>query len=121
MKLFEQDKNCLKVRYQGEYLWLMPWGRNALRVVARHMTPPELPDWALLPQEKTDVVIEIGEEEASIAVGKIRAVVQRIPDPPDRVTITYYNDKGEVVPVGENGLELSTVVMSAPRRRSSGT
>ena len=97
MKLFERDGNCLRVRYQGEYLWLMPWGKNALRVVARHMTPPELPDWALLEQEEVCADISIGVEEATITVGKIKAVVQRIPDPPDRVTITYYNDKGEVL------------------------
>ena len=32
MDIFREENGVLKVRYQGENLWLMPWGRNALRV-----------------------------------------------------------------------------------------
>ena len=94
MALFREDQGALKCRFLGENLWLLPWGKNALRVVSRPMSEPELPAWALLEPEKTVSDIEISEREASIAVGKIKAVVRRM-DWPDRLEITYYNQKGE--------------------------
>ena len=94
MALFREDQGALKCRFLGENLWLLPWGKNALRVVSRPMSEPELPAWALLDPEKTESDIEISEREASIAVGKIKAVVRRM-DWPDRLEITYYNQKGE--------------------------
>ena len=97
MKIFECVGHTLTARYQGEYLWVMPWGKNALRTVARYMAPPKLTDWALLEAETVEPTIEIGEEEASITVGKIKAVLKHIPDPPDRVTVTYYNEQGKVL------------------------
>ena len=89
MALFREDQGALKCRFLGENLWLLPWGKNALRVVSRPMSEPELPAWALLDPEKTESDIEISEREASIAVGKIKAVVRRM-DWPDRLEITYY-------------------------------
>ena len=94
MALFREDQGALKCRFLGENLWLLPWGKNALRVVSRPMSEPELPAWALLEPEKTESDIEISEREASIAVGKIKAVVRRM-DWPDRLEITCYNQKGE--------------------------
>ena len=96
MALFRNDNGTLKCRFQGENLWLLPWGQNALRVVSRPMCEPELPAWALLEPKNGPVSIEIQESEASIAVGGIRAVVRRMYWP-DRLEITYYNAKGEVL------------------------
>ena len=96
MALFRNDNGALKCRLHGENLWLLPWGQNALRVVSRPMCEPELPAWALLEPKNGPVSIEIQESEASIAVGGIRAVVRRMYWP-DRLEITYYNARGEVL------------------------
>lgn len=96
MEIFREENGVLKVRYQGENLWLMPWGRNALRVCGRWMEPPALRDWALLPQERTAAQVEIGAEEASITVGDIRAVVRHAQDP-ERITLAFYNGRGELL------------------------
>ena len=102
MALFRNDNGALKCRFQGENLWLLPWGQNALRVVSRPMCEPELPAWALLEPKNGPVSIEIQESEASIAVGGIRAVVRRMYWP-DRLEITYYNARGEVLLVERPG------------------
>lgn len=96
MALFLNDNGVLKCRFLGENLWLLPWGESALRVVSRPMSPPELPAWALLEPKNGPVSIEIAEREASITVGGLRAVVRRM-DWPDRLEITYYNARGEVL------------------------
>ena len=96
MDIFREENGVLKVRYQGENLWLMPWGRNALRVCGRWMAQPGLRDWALLPQEGAQAQICIGQEEASIAVGDIRAVVRHAQEP-DRITLAFYNGRGELL------------------------
>ena len=96
MALFLNDNGVLKCRLHGENLWLLPWGENALRVVSRPMSAPELPAWALLEPEKTESVIKIEGNLASITVGKLTATVER-QEWPDRLQITYYNQKGEVL------------------------
>ena len=96
MALFVNDHGVLKCRFLGENLWLLPWGRDALRVVSRPMSEPELPAWALLEPQNADSLIEITERCATISVGRLRAVVRRM-DWPDRLEITYYNQRGEVL------------------------
>ncbi len=119
MALFREDQGALKCRFLGENLWLLPWGKNALRVVSRPMSEPELPAWALLDPEKTESDIEISEREASIAVGKIKAVVRRM-DWPDRLEITYYNQKGRRIACRaprHRRTEHSAPLLQAHRRR----
>lgn len=96
MALFVNDHGVLKCRFLGENLWLIPWGRDALRVVSRPMSEPELPAWALLEPQHAEPLIEITERCATIAVGRLSAVVRRM-DWPDRLEITYYNQRGEVL------------------------
>ena len=40
MALFFNDNGVLKCRLHGENLWLLPWRKNALRVVSRPMSDP---------------------------------------------------------------------------------
>ena len=96
MALFFNDNGVLKCRLHGENLWLLPWGKNALRVVSRPMSDPELPAWALLEPAETASEIRIEDNLATIKVGKLTATVER-QDWPDRLQITYYNQKGEVL------------------------
>ena len=97
MKIFTQDNYILKCRYQSENLFLIPWGKNALRVVSRKILDPEMPLWALLPAktpEDTEITVE--EDAASITVGKLTAKVTHA-SRPDRLSISYYNQKGELL------------------------
>ena len=97
MMIFTQDKNILKCRYQSENLFLIPWGKNALRIVSRKIQEPELPLWALLPVDMpADVCISTGDDAASITVGKLTAKVTH-ESRPDRLSISYFNQKGEVI------------------------
>ncbi len=96
MALFTNDNGTLKCKFLGEHLWLLPWGENALRVLARPMQEPILTDWALLEPKATQSVVTIRENEATITVGKLTAVVRRY-DWPARLEINYLNDKGEVL------------------------
>ena len=97
MKIFTQDNNILKCRYQSENLFLVPWGKNALRVVSRKIQDPELPLWALLKADAAEeACIELGEDYAAITVGKLTAKVTH-ESAPDRLSIAYYNQKGEKI------------------------
>ena len=96
MAMFTMDRGALKCRYKSETLWLLPWGESGLRVLARHMGEPVLHDYALLPQPETESRVEIAADRASIAVGDLRAEVRFCADRPDRLTVSYYNQRGEL-------------------------
>ena len=89
--MFWKENNKLIFRYDAEELWIEPWGENALRIRAtkNNIMPPE--DWALMEMEKNDAQIEIGEEDASIINGKIKAFISRLGK------ITIYNEKGDLL------------------------
>ena len=97
MAMFTMDRGALKCRYKSETLWLLPWGESGLRVLARHMGEPVLHDYALLPQPETESRVEIAADRASIAVGDLRAEVRFCADRPDRQTVSYYNQRGELL------------------------
>ena len=61
-------------RYDDELLWIEPWGKDSLRVRATKMARMPDEDWALLPPEECRAQIRVGQEEASIQNGRIRAV-----------------------------------------------
>ncbi|KAK2768717.1 hypothetical protein FQN54_000573 [Arachnomyces sp. PD_36] len=88
--LYSKD-NRLIFRYDAEELWIEPWGANALRVRATKQSsmPPE--DWALLKPAAAKQEIVIGEKEASISNGKIKAVVSALGK------LIVYNSKGDIL------------------------
>ena len=88
---FERNGNALCYRYGAERLRIEPWGENALRVRARKQAEPDPQDWALLPQDGCDPVIEVREDGGSIINGKIRAELNLIGK------LTFYNQRGEVL------------------------
>ena len=88
---FERNGNALCYRYGAERLRIEPWGKNALRVRAWKQAEPDPQDWALLPQDGCDPVIEVREDGGSIVNGKIRAELNLIGK------LTFYNQKGEVL------------------------
>lgn len=88
---FERNGNALCYRYGAERLRIEPWGKNALRVRAWKQAEPDPQDWALLPQDGCDSVIEVREDGGSIVNGNIRAELNLIGK------LTFYNQKGEVL------------------------
>ena len=88
---FERNGNALCYRYGAERLRIEPWGKNALRVRAWKQAEPDPQDWALLPQDGCDPVIEVREDGGSIVNGRIRAELNLIGK------LTFYNQKGEVL------------------------
>ena len=113
MAMFTMDRGALKCRYKSETLWLLPWGESGLRVLARHMGEPALHDYALLPQPETESRVEIAADRASIAVGDLRAEVRFCADRPDRLTVSYYNQRGELLLAERGGTDALKI---RPRR-----
>ena len=113
MAMFTMDRGALKCRYKSETLWLLPWGESGLRVLARHMGEPVLHDYALLPQPETESRVEIAADRASIAVGDLRAEVRFCADRPDRLTVPYYNQRGELLLAERGGTDALKI---RPRR-----
>lgn len=88
---FERCGSALCYRYGAERLRIEPWGKNALRVRAWKQAEPDPQDWALLPQDGCDPVIEVREDGGSIVNGNIRAELNLIGK------LTFYNQRGEVL------------------------
>lgn len=72
---FSQQGNRLVYQFDGETLWVEPWGKDSLRVRATKMCEMPLEDWALIPQENNDAIITIDAEEGTgqIQNGKLTA------------------------------------------------
>lgn len=96
MDIFQKDGDRLIWRNNGETLCVEPWGADSLRV--RSVMMGSLLDWdfALLPQEPCRPKIEIGEWEASIQNGRIKAVLT-IDDWTKNCRISYYNRDGRLL------------------------
>lgn len=78
MSIFNEDHGRLKYHYDAEEVWLEPWGKNSLRIRATKNPEFNKENWALqIKVRKTVPVIEIGENEASIINGKIKAVITK--------------------------------------------
>jgi alpha-D-xyloside xylohydrolase len=80
MGLFSREGNTLIYQENQERIWLQPWGENGLRIranlVGRRL---DLPQALLEPpgDSPQGVLIEIGDAEASIRNGLIRATISR--------------------------------------------
>ena len=73
--MFQSTGRRLIWRRDAQTLWIEPWGENSLRVRATaEAAMPEM-DWALLPAPEAEVEIAIGDGQASIVCGKLRAAV----------------------------------------------
>lgn len=90
---FMQQGDCLIRQIYGEKLCIQPWGKNSLRVRSIKGDKFIEQDWALdsVPSDNGECAITIGEKEATIQNGKIRAVIRF-----DGL-ITFYNQNGRVL------------------------
>ena len=73
---FVIDGSALLCRHQGETLCIEPWGKDSLRVRAAMQSKFSGNDWALTePVESAQAEITVGERQAAITNGQIKAVV----------------------------------------------
>jgi len=77
---FAQDGDTLVWQENQQKLWLRPWGKNGLRTQANLAGEKLHLPQALLephPDNSSDVLIDIGESQASIRHGLIQAIISR--------------------------------------------
>ena len=73
--VFRIEGKRLIRRYDAEQLWVEPWGANSLRVRATELDAMQEKEWALLPQEASNVQISLVGQTASIHNGNIYAEI----------------------------------------------
>ncbi len=89
--VFRIEGKRLIRRYDAEQLWVEPWGANSLRVRATELAVMQEEDWALLPQETSNVQISVVGQTASIQNGNIRAEISA------GGRLTFFNRAGKVL------------------------
>ena len=89
--VFGREENRLVREYDGETLWVEPWGENSLRVRATKMPAMQTEDWALLPPRGGTAEISMNGTNATIRNGKISAEIE-----PDG-RIFFRNAKGDLL------------------------
>ena len=89
--VFRIEGKRLIRRYDAEELWVEPWGANSLRVRATELAVMQKEDWALLPQEASNVQISVVGQTASIQNGNIRAEISA------GGRLTFLNRAGKVL------------------------
>ncbi|WP_455620318.1 glycoside hydrolase family 31 protein [Eisenbergiella sp.] len=103
MERMLQEGNRLVCRWDGETLIVEPWGENGLRVISAMLREPEDTDYALLPQERVEAVITVGEERSEIRNGKIIGVLEKGKN--SGAVLSFYNSEGKLLlaEAGEGG------------------
>ncbi len=96
LKLFTREDNRLIWRANGETLAIMPWGENSLRVRSAMMRDVEDTRYSLLDPALCQAEIALGEKEASIRNGNIKAVIRHI-DWGMKSQISFYNQRGDLL------------------------
>lgn len=83
----------LVFQYDGEQLWIEPWGPDALRVRATKNARMPEEDWALMPASKEEESCQITLKDGwgEIRNGRIRAEVSKFGK------LVFYNQKNEVL------------------------
>ncbi len=86
---FIQNNNRLVCSYDGEELWLEPWGLDGIRVrgTKLHEMPQE--NWALDEEKAIAGEIEVKNDQAFVKNGRIKAIINKYG------RITYYNQNGK--------------------------
>ena len=75
--LYTKDNRLVR-EFDGEILWIEPWGKDSLRVRATKQAQiDETKDWALLRPARTQATIQVDGNTASIANGFIKAEINR--------------------------------------------
>ncbi len=96
MNFFEKLENGIIFRENGETVRITAWGADSLRTESVFLGDIPEDNAALLPAEKTDVVVTIGEWDAVLVNGKITAEL-KVQEWGHALQITYKNEKGDVL------------------------
>ena len=89
---FRVEGNRLIREFDGEKIWVEPWGEDSLRLrctAASEM--PEHTDWALLPQPESKAKIRIEGERARITNGKLTCEID------EYGRVVFLNQRGETL------------------------
>ncbi len=90
--LFRTEANRLIREYDGEKLWIEPWGTDSLRLrCSMEAEMPEDRDWALLPAEECSAEIRIDGKRAAITNGKLTCKINEFG------FVRFENEKGETL------------------------
>lgn len=77
MDYIRMENNAILFENDGEVLRIEPWGKDSLRVRAAMMREIQDTDYALLPAEETEAVIQIKDGfTGSITNGRITACLE---------------------------------------------
>ncbi|MFV0405966.1 MAG: TIM-barrel domain-containing protein [Propioniciclava sp.] len=76
MKFFEPQPDGIIWRGDGETLYVQAWGPDSLRVRATRAGELLDSDFALLPADSTDVIVETDAETATIRNGRVTAILR---------------------------------------------
>lgn len=75
--ILRQKSSRLVWQYDDELMWVEAWGEDSIRVrVTREAQMPQR-DWALL-EQSVPARITVGEEEACVQCGRLKAVISRV-------------------------------------------
>lgn len=97
MDYIRMENNAILFENDGEVLRIEPWGKDSLRVRAAMMREIQDTDYALLPAEETEAVIQIKDGfTGSITNGRITACLE-VCQWKKRCQISFYNQKGELL------------------------
>ncbi len=96
MNTMHQEGNALIYENDGELVRIEPWGKNSFRVRAVMLGDIIDTDYALLPCEQIDAVIQIDTYHAYITNGNITAHINVSPWD-HKCVISYYNQQGELL------------------------
>lgn len=97
MDYIRMENNVILFENDGEVLRIEPWGKDSLRVRAAMMREIQDTDYALLPAEETEAVIQIKDGfTGSITNGRITACLE-VCQWKKRCQISFYNQKGELL------------------------
>ncbi|MDN5276206.1 MAG: alpha-D-xyloside xylohydrolase [Clostridiales bacterium] len=89
---FQIEENRLIWEYDGEKVWIEPWGPHSLRFrCTREPSMPVNRDWALIEQPNCKANIRIENDVAIIKNGKITCSINV------NGVVKYFNDKGKVL------------------------
>lgn len=89
--MFYHRNGRLTFAYDAERLWIEPWGQNSLRVRATKASDMPTEDWALLQVKTIQPYVNITDEHATLANGRISATVTK------RGKVTVRDDSGKVL------------------------
>lgn len=89
--MLRKENERLIYEYDGEKVWIEPWGNNSVRI--RATKEPDMPkdNWALCDMPMKECAIDVLDNKGILTNGKIRVEISRLGK------LTVYNQKNELI------------------------